>query len=97
MDFAVVRMVTSSGCRKFFNLKRGIKYPIPRSDASRRPTHIRVMAGKLSFGFSRQKGDKITRRGKFFEIPRNAGSVTFPDYTNGRKGHSYGQPKWHLK
>ncbi|KKR20469.1 MAG: hypothetical protein UT48_C0017G0011 [Parcubacteria group bacterium GW2011_GWE2_39_37] len=56
-------------------------------------THIRLFAGKVSFGISDRHGDLKTARGKFFQIPPGMKRVSFPEYINDGN-HIYGRPQF---
>lgn len=63
----------------------GKKYLIPDN-----ATHIRVRAGKISFGSSKMEGPKR----RFSKIPNGMRCVSFNSYHNNSSGHHYGQPTW---
>ncbi|KKQ61888.1 MAG: hypothetical protein US81_C0003G0010 [Parcubacteria group bacterium GW2011_GWE2_38_18] len=59
-------------------------------------THVRLYAGKLSFGISDLKEDLFTGRGKFFLIPAGTRHVSFPDFNcyDGCCNFDYGRPQF---
>lgn len=79
--------------RKHFDLSADIAYDIPKNP--KKPTHIFVKSGRLSFGISDFNRNLYrSRRGRFFKIPDGAASVSFPEYEFRKCNNYYGLPVW---
>lgn len=79
--------------KKYFYLFANMTYDIPKN--SKKPTHIFVKSGRLSFGISDlNRNSYRSRRGRFFKIPDGAASVSFPEYEFRKCNNYYGFPEW---
>lgn len=90
MDFKIIAV----DGKKKLNLVAEKYYKIPDE-----ANCLHIRAGKICFGFSKtipRFSNKLTKRGKFFEIPLflTRRIVEFPNFEFSPAGYHYGQPVW---